>query len=719
MHKFVNQTGFILFIFFLFGFISCSDMDETYRHFWEVGEKLYPAPVDSLQAHAGKNRIGLSWIIYGDPNVDKAKIFWENRSDSLEIPIQSNGGKDSMYVIIDNLAEGTYSFDILTYNKKGNISVSRSVIGTVFGDVYENSLLPRFMQSAFYKEDALFITWGNPADTTSIGSEICYRNMAGSYNRVIADNSAEITSIADYDYDSDPTFTYRTIYVPPMAIDTFYSAVQTVKVKGAPHYYPKLNWTATASSFDSRPGGSYRPPQYTIDNNLSTIWVNQISPQTYYPHTLTIDMGAVVSVDGVALRVQKRNETPRLIDVYVSVDGIKWDLMGLFTVENTANVVQNFDFYETQQIRYFRIVGKEPSGNTNNIVIAEVDAYTYNDDNYTSERYTSTDYSYDGTIKKLQSHIIGKGIAMVLTGDGFVDKDFKGVSSTFDQLMHSVMEGYFSEEPYKSLRDRFDVYSVAAVSPNWGFSGETKTAFGCAYGDGTHITGDNGKVFQYANRISGIELSETVVVVVLNSIRYGGTCFYYSDGASIAYCPIAKGDEGLFHRLVLHESGGHGFSKLKDEYGNSGAISEAAAAKYVEQYNKFGWGKNVDVTNDPEKVHWSYFLKDIRYKSQVGIYEGALTYSTGAYRPTENSIMRYNTGGFNAPSREAIYKRAMQLSEGGDWIYDYETFVEFDGPSRTRIATRSIMVPSDFEPTAPPVFIKGSWRDAQKNTIGN
>jgi hypothetical protein len=75
MHKFVNQTGFILLILFLLGFMSCSDMDETYRHFWERGEKQYPAPADSLQVYSGKNRVGLSWIIYGDPNVDKVKIF--------------------------------------------------------------------------------------------------------------------------------------------------------------------------------------------------------------------------------------------------------------------------------------------------------------------------------------------------------------------------------------------------------------------------------------------------------------------------------------------------------------------------------------------------------------------------------------------------------------------------------------------------------------------
>ena len=33
---------------------------------------------------------------------------------------------------------------------------------------------------------------------------------------------------------------------------------------------------------------------------------------------------------------------------------------------------------------------------------------------------------------------------------------------------------------------------------------------------------------------------------------------------------------------------------------------------------------------------------------------------------------------FNAPSREAIYKRIHKLALGKDWQYDYETFVEYD-----------------------------------------
>lgn len=121
----------------------------------------------------------------------------------------------------------------------------------------------------------------------------------------------------------------------------------------------------------------------------------------------------------------------------------------------------------------------------------------------------------------------------------------------------------------------------------------------------------------------------------------------------------------------------------------------------------------MDVTNDPAKIHWSHFLSDSRYSGQVGVYQGALTYQYGAYRPTDQSIMRHNIGGYNAPSREAIYKRIMQLSEDSGWEYDYETFVAYDAVNRSTASQtyyREELRDFDertFIPLAPPVFVDG------------
>ena len=63
---------------------------------------------------------------------------------------------------------------------------------------------------------------------------------------------------------------------------------------------------------------------------------------------------------------------------------------------------------------------------------------------------------------------------------------------------------------------------------------------------------------------------------------------------------------------------------------------------------------------------------------QLTVLEGAGTYIQNLWRPTEDSMMNSNTSGFNAISRETIYKRVMQRAYGSPWEYDYEEFVKFD-----------------------------------------
>ena len=119
-------------------------------------------------------------------------------------------------------------------------------------------------------------------------------------------------------------------------------------------------------------------------------------------------------------------------------------------------------------------------------------------------------------------------------------------------------------------------------------------------------------------------------------------------------------------------------------------------------------------------------MNDNRYANDgLGLYEGAYLYGHGAYRPTENSMMRYNDSPFNAPSREQIYKRIMQLSEGEEWKYDYEEFVKYDEINRNTASRSAIKPLTEAERREyiknhrPPTFIKGTWRDAMKNGKSN
>lgn len=365
-------TGFAVILFLLAG---CTEMDHTYEEFWKDGERVYPAPADSVKVYPGKNRIGLSWLILSDPKVNRATIYWDNKNDSIEIPIEATGRANAVNVMLNDMEERSYAFTIYTYDEKGNKSIPVNAVGSAYGDLYINSLLTRIVENATFLNDTLIVDWGDAMDETSMGEEISYLDTMGNSQVIKVSPAVESTIITDFNFEAGPDITYRSAYLPnTMAIDTFYTEYASVRVKGPAVDLPRTNWMVTASSYDERQGTA-RAPESAIDGNPSTMWVNQISTQTYFPHSLTVDMGKTVEgVEGFYLLCGNRNETPRNVEILVSSDGIEYSTMGIFPVQKIGDK-QYFDFAEVQNIRFIRMIGIDSYGSPN-IVIFEFGTFT-------------------------------------------------------------------------------------------------------------------------------------------------------------------------------------------------------------------------------------------------------------------------------------------------------------------------------------------------------
>ena len=327
------------------------------------------------------------------------------------------------------------------------------------------------------------------------------------------------------------------------------------------------------------------------------------------------------------------------------------------------------------------------------------------------QTYTSSDYSQDGQVTRIHSATVGKGIDVVFVGDAFADKD----QDLFNKYVELGKEAFFTEEPFRSTKDRFNIYRIGSVTKNGIITQEGgDTKFSAQFGDGTYISGDHDAVFRFVqDKMPSVNLKKTIVFVIVNKAKYAGTCWMFSDNKAVCYVPLCR-DETDYAQTLRHEGCGHGFGKLADEYfyDSMGRIPDDKVTE-LKQWKvlSYGFYENVDLTSDPNTIAWARFISDSRYSGKVGVYEGGYTYPYGVYRPTDNSIMRYNTGGFNAPSREAIYKKIMKFSEGDAWTYDYETFVAFDAPARsaeavTRAAAQCAAVDkANFIPLAPPVMV--------------
>ncbi len=327
------------------------------------------------------------------------------------------------------------------------------------------------------------------------------------------------------------------------------------------------------------------------------------------------------------------------------------------------------------------------------------------------QTYTSSDYSQDGQVTRIHSVTVGKGIDVVFVGDAFADKD----QDLFNKYVELGKEAFFTEEPFRSTKDRFNIYRIGSVSKNGIIAQEGgDTKFSAQFEQGTYVGGDNNLVNSFVKAsIPSVDLTKTIIFVIINKAKYAGTCHMYSNNQAVCYVPLCR-NENEYAQTLRHEGCGHGFGKLADEYfyDSMGRIPDDKVSE-LKKWKGFAYGfyENVDLTSDPNTILWSKFISDSRYSGKVSVYEGGYTYPYGVYRPTDNSIMRYNTGGFNAPSREAIYKKIMKFSEGDAWTYDYETFVAFDAPARsteavTRAAAQCAAVDkANFIPLAPPVMV--------------
>lgn len=316
------------------------------------------------------------------------------------------------------------------------------------------------------------------------------------------------------------------------------------------------------------------------------------------------------------------------------------------------------------------------------------------DEDYrTRIRVSQYDYEYaEDQVLTLQSATKGNGINVVFIGDGYNAKDISE-----GKLMSNITEAvehFFNVEPFKTYRDYFTVYTAIPVSPESGVGGintivhnrfNTTSKGGVTLGGRNSDGSDYAEILNYACKaptVSNENLNETLVVMIVNTVDYGGTCYMYDDGTAIAYCPLSDyGYPTDFRGGIQHEACGHGFGKLGDEYiyhnkfidncdcTCCGHVLELSMAKSL------GWYENLSLTGRIHDVPWSHLIFHERYHQIVDIFEGGYMHTRGVFRSEQNSCMNNNIPYFSTISRETMVKRIMAIA-GEE--YSFEKFVEND-----------------------------------------
>jgi hypothetical protein len=259
--------------------VSCTKtVGDAYKKFEVGGEIKYPGRPDTAIAHSGLNRIQLSVILGNDPLVTKVRVFYNLGKDSIDVAVKRTSGKDTINVIVPNLAEGNYNFDVYTYDAAGHKSVVVNTGGISYGASYVSSLTNRTLVSLTQGTDGkINLSWGAAAGG-ELGIEVNYISLAGVATKITVVPTQTLTVLPDYK--DNTTLTYRSLYKPdPGAFETFSPPLLSVTLPAFERQFDKTKFALLILPTDVLDGGygwlqsylwneNYNPPGFATQNKI-------------------------------------------------------------------------------------------------------------------------------------------------------------------------------------------------------------------------------------------------------------------------------------------------------------------------------------------------------------------------------------------------------------------------------------------------------------------
>lgn len=275
---------------------SCKKLDFNYRQFIGEGEITYVGKADSLKMRGGNHRAELSWLLVADPKVTTYKIYWDSRQDSAVGSLTKTDDVDTVRLILEDLEEKVYEFEVFLLDNEGNSSVSSSVIGQVWGDRYRESLVNRvFRTPTVLPGNELEIQWSRVEDAL-LHSEVRFKDEDNQTVTHIVSRDVSVDTIRGFP--AGNSFEVRSAFKPAStSIDTFYTDFETYTT-------PKINkWWEM--DFKTTVSSGTQPDQlsvwisedfngiYDLENVESATWLNITDQVTLATNNTQTDAGPI------------------------------------------------------------------------------------------------------------------------------------------------------------------------------------------------------------------------------------------------------------------------------------------------------------------------------------------------------------------------------------------------------------------------------------------
>ena len=242
-------------------------------------------------------------------------------------------------------------------------------------------------------------------------------------------------------------------------------------------------------------------------------------------------------------------------------------------------------------------------------------------------------------------------IDVAILAEGYTEKEM----NVFYQDAQKACESLFSHEPFRSMKNKFNIVAVASPSIDSGVSVPRENQwkhtavhshFDTFYSD-RYLTTSRVKAIH--NALAGIPYEH--IIILANTDVYGGGGIYNSYTLTTAH-------HAMFKPVVVHEFG-HSFAGLADEYFYEDDVMTDTYPLDVEP-----WEQNIST-----RVNFASKWKDMlapntpvptpatQHQSYpVGVYEGGGYSAKGIYRPAFNCRMKTN----EYPEFCPVCRRAIQ-----------------------------------------------------------
>ncbi|SDD05234.1 DUF4998 domain-containing protein [Niabella drilacis] len=336
------------------GMASCSKIDDFRSQFGSSGTLFYPGKLDSARVFNGKNRVEIRGLFLSDPSITLIRVFWNNRHDSLSVPFQRKNGVDTVSIVVGQLPEGNISFEVRTYDAKGNVSIPVNVSGYVYGDQYQQSLLNRGISSAqlSWATDTTTINWADVGATDG-GTKIRIQfadSLGMAHDTLIMPvQKGMVTMLPGYLRGS--SFRYQTYILPdPTAIDTF--AVPFDSVTPSNLYRERdITNRNTTFTFNYDDAGPAESAIRLVDSNYSTKYLlktyyTDMYTQLQFPVPTVINAYTLTSGNDAPVR------DPKNWNLAGSNDGITWTTLDTRVNQSFPNRTQTIKFVTDNSSAY-------------------------------------------------------------------------------------------------------------------------------------------------------------------------------------------------------------------------------------------------------------------------------------------------------------------------------------------------------------------------------